>query len=374
MVYLDYAANHPADPAVVERFCKTELAFPGNPNSAHPAGLAAAEELRRVTAGAAALLGADPAELIFTSGATESNNLAIKGTALAARHQGKHILSTQLEHPSVGGSLTALQEKGYEIDLVPIRRDGTVDTEAMADLLREDTVLVAVSAVDSELGVIQPLEEIKALVSRAPNCHLHVDLTQAVGRIPISLAGIDTAALAAHKFGGLNGSGLLFKRAGLVIQPLFHGGASLSLYRSGTPALALASALECALDLALSQREARFAHVAALNARLRKALAAYPRVRINSPPGAVPHILNLSVPGIRGSRFQQTLAQRGVCVSVKSACSADALPSKAVFAVSRDRKTALASWRVSLSHLTTPADIDAFLEAFDACYHTLQQE
>ena len=232
MIYLDYAANHPADPGVVERFCRTELAFPGNPNSAHPAGRAAREELDRITASIAALLGAEPEEVIYTSGATESNNLAIKGLAQASRHVGRHILSTQLEHSSVGGSLTALQNQDYEIDLLDVDRRGQVDLEQFRDLLRKDTVLLSLSAVDSELGTVQPLEEVREILKEYPNCRLHVDATQAVGRIPVRFTGCDTMSLALHKIGGLNGSGLLLKRKGLVLEPLLHGGTSTTIYLS----------------------------------------------------------------------------------------------------------------------------------------------
>ena len=371
MIYLDYAANHPADPGVVERFCRTELAFPGNPNSAHPAGRAAREELDRITASIAALLGAEPEEVIYTSGATESNNLAIKGLAQASRHVGRHILSTQLEHSSVGGSLTALQNQGYEIDLLDVDRRGQVDLEQLRDLLRKDSVLLSLSAVDSELGTVQPLEEVREILKEYPNCRLHVDATQAVGRIPVRFTGCDTMSLALHKIGGLNGSGLLLKRKGLVLEPLLHGGTSTTIYRSGTPTLALAAAAEEALRRAAGEREERTARVSALRRRLEDGLKQYPQVRINSPAGEVPHILNLSVAGVRGSRFQQALSGRGVCVSVKSACSSDGLPSKAVFAVSRDRKNALSSWRISLSHLTTEEEIDQFLTIFDACCREL---
>ena len=150
MIYLDYSANTPADPAVLEAFYQTERIF--TPNSPHPAGQAAQAEMSRVTASIAELLGIDPAEIIYTSGASESNNLAIKGIVQASRHIGRHIISTALEHSSVGGTLSALQQQGCEIDLVDIARDGTIDLEQLRDLLRKDTVLVSVCAVDSELG------------------------------------------------------------------------------------------------------------------------------------------------------------------------------------------------------------------------------
>ena len=371
MIYLDYSANTPVDEAVLERFCAVERSCPGNPNSVHAAGKAAREEMARVTEQIAALTGASPAEVIFTSGATEANNLAIKGIAQASRHIGKHIISTPLEHSSVSGSLTALQEQGYEIDLVDIRQDGTVDLEHLKDLLRPDTICVAVTLVDSELGVVQPVKEISELLQAWPNCHLHVDATQAVGKIPVSFEGVDTMSLTAHKFYGLNGIGLLLKRRKLALEPLIHGGESTTIYRSGTPTVALAASLETSLEAAVGELPARTARVKEANAFLRDALSRYPKVHINSPENAIPHILNLSVENVKGTVFQRELDAEGVCVSVKSACSSDGLPSRAVFAVSRDRRNALSSWRISLSHLTTQEELNGFLRAFDACYTRL---
>lgn len=371
MIYLDYSANTPVDPAVLEAFCQTEQTYMGNPNSVHCAGRAARQELDRVTDSIAGLLGVEPAEIIYTSGASESNNLAIKGIAQASRHMGRHIISTALEHASVGGSLTALQQLGYEVDLVDILRDGTIDLEQLRDLLRRDTILVSFCAVDSELGTVQPIRQIAELLKDFPNCRFHVDATQAVGKTPLILDGVDTMSIAPHKFYGLNGSGLLLKRKGLVIEPQIHGGSSTTLYRSGTPALALAVSIEKALNLALTYQQERIRYVRSLNEDLRSALLRYPAVRINSPAGAVPHILNLSVQGVKGTAFQQALSERGVCVSVKSACSTEGTPSKAVFAVSRDRKNALSSWRISLSHLTTRKELEAFVQIFDQCYGSL---
>lgn len=371
MIYLDYSANTPADPDVLAAFCKAEQTFIGNPNSVHRAGREAQRELTRITNSISGMLGVDPAEIIYTSGASESNNLAIKGIAQAYRHTGRHIISTALEHASVGGSLTALQQQGYEVDLVDILRDGTIDFEQLQDLLRKDTILVCVSAVDSELGTVQPIRQIVQILKDFPNCRLHVDATQAVGKTELVIDGVDTMSFAPHKFYGLNGSVLLLRKKGLIIEPQIHGGTSTSLYRSGTPALALAASIEKALQLALNHREEKACYVRSLNDELRAALLRYPKVRINSPAGAVPHILNLSVDGVKGAVFQRTLSEQGICVSVKSACSTEGMPSKAVFAVSRDRKNALSSWRISLSHLTTRAEIDEFLRIFDQCYQSL---
>ena len=371
MIYLDYSANTPVDARVLEQFCAVERRCIGNANSHHQAGSAAKAEIDAATIKIASLLGVQPAEIIYTSGASEANNFALKGLARLSRHVGRHIISTPLEHSSVSGTLTALQEQGYEIDLLDVKQDGTVDLEHLKDLLRPDTICVAVTLVDSELGVVQPVQEIAAILKAYPHCHLHVDATQAVGKIPVSFEGVDTMSLTAHKFYGLNGIGLLIKRRNLALEPLIHGGESTTIYRSGTPTVALASSLACALDLAVTDLPGRVGHVAKLNAELRAALSTYPLVRINSPEHAIPHVLNLSVRNVKGTVFQRELDAKGVCVSVKSACSSDGLPSRAVFAVSRDRRNALSSWRISLSHLTTEDEIKAFLQAFDVCYREL---
>ena len=371
MIYLDYSANTPVDARVLEQFCAVERRCIGNANSHHQAGSAAKAEIDAATIKIASLLGVQPAEIIYTSGASEANNFALKGLARLSRYAGRHIISTPLEHSSVSGTLTALQEQGYEIDLLDVKQDGTVDLEHLKDLLRPDTICVAVTLVDSELGVVQPVQEIAAILKAYPHCHLHVDATQAVGKIPVSFEGVDTMSLTAHKFYGLNGIGLLVKRRNLALEPLIHGGESTTIYRSGTPTVALASSLACALDLAVIDLPNRVDHVAKLNAELRAALSTYPLVRINSPEHAIPHVLNLSVQNVKGTVFQRELDAKGVCISVKSACSSDGLPSRAVFAVSRDRRNALSSWRISLSHLTTEEEIKAFLQAFDVCYREL---
>ena len=166
MIYLDYSANTPADQAVLAVFLEAEQAYIGNPNATHPVGRTAKAGMDRATASIAAMLGVKQEEIIYTSGASESNNLALKGIAQASRHLGRHIISTALEHSSVGGTLSHLQQQGWEIDLLDITRDCTVDLEHLKELLRKDTVLVAVSAVDSELGTIQPIREISEIIKK----------------------------------------------------------------------------------------------------------------------------------------------------------------------------------------------------------------
>lgn len=220
MIDLDYTANTPVDERVLARFCETERLCIGNANSRHAAGRQAAEILHASLRHMAQMLGAKETEIIQTSGASESNNTAIKGILRASRHVGRHVITTPLEHASVSGCLTAMQEQGAQIDVVSIDRQGRVNLEELAELLRRDTVLVTISAVDSELGVVQPVREIARMLEAYPHCRLHVDATQAVGKIPISFQYADTMSLAAHKFYGLNGVGLLLRREDVGMEPL----------------------------------------------------------------------------------------------------------------------------------------------------------
>lgn len=368
MIYLDYSANTPVDPKVLDAYTRAAIAFPGNANSGHSAGRAAAAEMNRAISGIAAQIDVSPDEIILTSGASESNNLAIKGTARVSRHIGRHMVSTALEHSSVSGTLTALKDRGWEIDLADIGEDGKIDLQELEELPRDDTVLVAVSAVDSELGTVQPVEEIAEILKQYPDCRLHVDATQAIGKLPMEevrriVAAADLVSFTPHKFYGLLGCGVLVKKKGVVLEPLIHGGASTTVYRSGTPDTAAACALEKALALAAEKEAERITGVRALNAYLRGKLGDISSVRINSPENAVPHILNLSVRGVKGDDMQKVLDDAGICVSVKSACSVRGTPSRAVYAVSHDRRRAMESWRISLSHLTTREELDCLIKA-----------
>ena len=363
MIYLDYTADTPVDERVLQKYTETSRELFANPNSAHSEGRAAKAVIDNALSDIAKLLGIQPNELIFTSGASEANNLAVKGLAFTNRRKGKHIISTFLEHSSVSGALTFLQEQGYEIDLVNILPNGKVDLNNLRNLLRPDTILCAVCAVDSELGTVQPTDEIAVILKDHPDCRLHIDATQAIGKIPFSFAGADTVSFAPHKFYGLKGCGVLYKRDGCVLEPLIHGGASTTIYRSGTPDTAAIAALSTALNIAVNEQKERYDYVRALNERVRAELAKMPKIRINSPADAVPHILNISVSGIKGEEMRKLLDERGICVSVKSACSVPNTPSRPVFAVSHDRKNALSSWRLSLSHLTNEDEIGEFLKA-----------
>ena len=174
MIYLDYTANTPVEPQILEAFCEAERRFVGNANARHGMGQETAEAIARATTVCAELLGVQPEKVIFNSGASEGNNTAIMGISHASRHVGRHIITTPLEHASVSGCLTALQERGWEIDVLDVNRDGTIDLRQLRDWIRKDTVLVTLCAVDSELGVVQPVEEASAIVRAHSSCCLHV--------------------------------------------------------------------------------------------------------------------------------------------------------------------------------------------------------
>lgn len=371
MIYLDYAANTPIDNEVMNCFVEESNHYIANPNSTHAMGREAKDRLEDITKQIAELLGVKTSEIIYTSGASEANNLAIKGLVQAYKHNGKHIISTCLEHPSVSGALTYLQTLGYEIDLVDITSDGLVDLSHLKELLREDTVLVSICTVDSELGVKQPIDEIGKMLMDYPNCYFHTDATQAVGKIPVSFEYLDCMTFTPHKFFGLNGCGVLIKKEYIILAPLIHGGASTTIYRSGTPALGMAASIWMALQLSLLYQEQRYHYVRNLNEELKKHLLQYKKVRINSTEYSVPHILNISVQGVKAGLFRDALEQEGICISIKSACSVAGSPSRPVYAVSKDKKNALCSWRISISHLTTLEEIIKFLDAFKRCYEKL---
>lgn len=368
MVYLDYCANTPVNKEVLDLYCELEELYPGNANAGYRIGREASCLIDKARNGIASLLKTLPEELIFCSGASEANNTAIKGYCHAKRHFGKHIITNPLEHPSISAPLTFLQNNGYRIDMLKIDRDGKIDLDHLRSLLKEDTILLTLCAVDSEVGTVQPVREAIGILKDHPNCRLLVDATQAVGKIDIDLDGIDLWTCSAHKFYGLNGSGLLVKKKEILLEPLIHGGSSTTIYRSGTPTLALNCALEKALHKAISLREMRYERVADLNRRLRVFFNQYPKVAINSPESGIPHILNVSVEGMKGNQIQRLLDERDICVSVKTACSIEGLPSRPVLAMTGDRKRALSSWRISLSHLTTDGEIEEFETAFDEIY------
>ena len=369
-IYLDYAANTPVDKEVLDTFNEATLKYFANPNSTHSLGVETNKKIEEETSRIMQMFKIeanlnDDMEIIYTSGSSESNNLALKGVAQTYKENGKHIISTFLEHSSVSSPLTYLKEQGYEIDIVNITRDGKIDIEHLKSLLRNDTILVSVCYVDSEVGTVQPIHEIAEILKQYSNCFLHLDCTQAVGKVQMNLEDVDLISFAPHKFNGLNGFGALLKRKDIALEPLINGGASTTIYRSGTPVIGQICALDKALQITFDNFEQRYKYVKSLNEKLRQAFAKYKNVKINTIFGENPFILNLSVLGTKAIELKNKLEEYGICVSIKSACTVTITPSRIVLSMTHDRKRALASWRISLSHLVTEEEINEFLEIFD---------
>lgn len=371
MIYLDYSATTPINKEVLASFAKASLEFIGNPNSLHKLGVNARHLIDNATNQIADIMGVKSEEIIYTSGSSESNNTAIKGIALKYQNRGKHIITTKLEHSSVIAPINYLQENGFEVDFVNLDKNGLVDINHLKSLLRDDTILVSISSVNSEIGILQPIDEIGKLLNSYPKCFFHVDMTQSVGKVKVSLENVDLASFSAHKFYGPKGIGVLIKKENVSLEPLIHGGKSTTKFRSGTPALPLIVALAKALRLAYNDLNNKYHYVESLNKTIKAKLSQYPDVYINSNNYAIPHILNLSIIGVKPETMLHALEEKDIYISTQSACSSGGT-SLAVLSVTNDSKKAQSSIRVSLSSLTTSDEIETFLKVFDECYRHLK--
>ena len=371
MIYLDYSATTPVDKRVLDTFNKVCLEYPGNSNSLHSLGVKSKELEEYVTSRIADILKVKPTEIIYTSSSSESNNTAIKGICFKYKNRGKHIITTSLEHSSVIAPLNYLTKEGFEVDFVNLKEDGTIDLEHLKSLMRDDTLLVSISYVDSELGVVQPINEISKIVKKNPKTFFHVDCTQAVGKINVDLSNIDLASISAHKFYGLKGVSLLIKKENIVIEPLIHGGKSTTVYRSGTPALPLYASMMKALELIIPNIDKNTKYISKLNKKIIDKLSTYENVYINSTNKSIVNTINISIKGIKPETFIHALEEYEIYVSTKSACSKADSMSNSVYAVTKDKERASNTIRISLSYLTTEEEIDKFLEVFDKCYNHL---
>lgn len=372
MLYLDYATNCPVHKEVLDTFYSTSIKYIGNPNSSHKLGKEAKSIIHKANVQISNILNIKQTEIIYTSGATESNNLAIKGVANYYKNRGKHIITTNLEHPSVLAPIQYLKEQGFEVDKIEILDNGLINLQHLKSLLREDTILVSICYVDSEIGNKQEIEHIAKILKDYPNCVFHCDASQAIGKIRVNLDNIDLISLTAHKFFGLNGIGMLLKKENIMLEQLIHGGSNVTMFRSGTPCVALIDSTVTALKIANKNLDINLSYVEKLNFRLKQELSKYQNVFINSNDNAIPFILNFSIKGIKAVLIAEELEKYDIYISTKSACSSSKIISRAVYALTKDRKLASSSIRVSLSHLTTEDDICYFLKYFKNCYDKLR--
>ncbi len=360
MIYLDYSATTPVNEDVLNTYVLTTKQYIGNPNSLHKLGFEAKKLIDAATNQVASILKVNPNEIIYTSGSSESNNLAIKG--ICAKHTGKHIITTELEHSSVSETVKYMQSLGYDVSYVKLDSNGLVDLIDLEKIIREDTVLVSVSAVNSEVGVVQDIEAIGRVVKRHPKVFFHSDMTQCIGKMKVDLSMVDLASVSAQKFYGMKGIGCLIKKNKIDIEPLIHGGKSTTVFRAGTPATPLIASFSKALRLAYQDFEVKNEHVVQLHKYLINKLKDL-NIEVNSNEFCLPYIVNVSLPGIKPETMLHALEQEEIYISTQTACSTGNY-SLAVLAVTNDIVKASHSIRISLSYLTTFDELDKFISVF----------
>ncbi len=365
MIYLDYAASTPVDDEVLNEFIRVSKEYYANPNSNHTLGMKAKMVIDEATKNIAKLLNVKENEIIYTSGSSESNNLVIKGVCERYKSRGKHILISSLEHNSIVSSCTYLQELGFEVEIIPVDKYGIINIDELKKMLRDDTILVSITSVDSELGIREPIEEIASILKEYPNCFFHTDASQAIGKVNIDYSDVDLITITPHKFYGLSGVGILVKRDNVFLKPQINGGKSSTIYRSGTPDTALIASASIALKKSLENMEERRISVIDKNKKIVEYLKGKKDVTINSNDNSIPYIINFSVQNRKSNDLQKKLNDLEIYVSTKTSCCPIETPSKLVYAVTKNKGLASSSIRFSLSHLTTNAEIDKFIEVMN---------
>lgn len=371
MIYLDYSATTPVLKEVLDSYNKVTIDYFGNPNSLHSLGVKSRELLNSATKQISNIFKIKEEEIIYTSGSTEANNLALIGTALAHGKRGSHIVVSKLEHESIYGICNYLESIGFYIDYVKNTADGVIDLDDLKGLVNENTILVSICAVNSELGIRQPLKTIKQVINKEnPNTIFHSDMTQAVGKIPINLGDVDMASMSGHKIYGPKGIGMLYKKIGINIKPILYG--SNKDIRPGTPALPLIVSFSKALRIANSDLDKKENTIKKHNDKICEFLSGYPKILINKTPYSIPNILNISLMNIKPETFIHALEKHDVYVSSNTACSSGKI-SSAVLGVYGDKKRALTTIRISLSYMTTNEEINEFINIFESVYNKLME-
>ena len=369
MVYLDYSATTPVNEEVLDTYCKVCREFIGNPNSLHSLGVKAKNLIDASTKQIADILGVKESEIIYTSGASEANNAAIKGVCFKYSSRGKHIITTELEHSSIIAPLNYLTSLGYEVDFVKLDENGLVDLNDLERLIREDTILVSIASVNSEVGIRQDLKKISDVIRKHPKIIFHSDVTQSIGKEKIDLSLVDLASMSCQKFYGMKGIGALIKKEKLVIEPLIHGGKSTTVFRSGTPATPLIASFAKALRLVYEDFDSKTKKLQELKTYLLEKLKDIDVV-INSNEYCLPNMVNISLKGIKSEVMLHALEEKEIFISTQTACSTGNY-SKAVYAVTHDKDRASSSMRISLSFLTTKEEVDFFAKSLKECIERL---
>lgn len=369
MVYLDYSATTPVLPEVLDSYIKVNNEYWGNPNSLHKFGTKAKELMEVATKQVCDILKIKTTEAVFTSGATEANNLAIVGTALARGKKGSRIIVSKLEHDSIYNICNYLEKNGFIIDYVGNDTEGVIDFEDLKRLITADTILVSIGAVNSEIGIRQPLKTIRQIINKENASVLfHSDMTQAIGKVPINMSDVDLASMSSHKIYGPKGIGLLYKKEGVRIKPIMYG--ANNEFRPGTPPVPLIVTFAKALRIAVTDLAKKEEKVTKLNEKICTVIRKYPAILINKTKYSIPHILNLSLMNIKPETFIHAMEKHEIYLGSNTACSSGKI-SAAVMGIYKDKKRAATTIRVSLSSLTKNDEISVFLNVFDGIYNKL---
>ena len=367
--YLDHAATTFVFPEVKDIMGKVMTEDFGNPSSLHRKGIEAERYVREARDTIAASLKVDPQEIIFTSGGTESNNLALIGGAMAHRRTGNHIITTQIEHASVANPITQLEKQGFRVTRLPVDEEGVVLLSALKEALCPETILVSVMAVNNEIGSVQPLSEIGKMVHGFnPDILFHVDAIQAFGKMEIRprKEDIDLLSVSGHKIHGPKGSGFLYVRKNARILPILFGGGQQQGMRSGTENVPAIAGLGEAVRLIYQDHDKKVEKLFALKKKLAEGLAGLPGVKLNgpAPEKGAPHIVSASIQGVRAEVLLHALEEKGVYVSSGSACSSNhPVYSATLQAIGVPKELLDCTVRFSLSVFTTEEEIDLALSA-----------
>ncbi|MFC0557950.1 cysteine desulfurase family protein [Halalkalibacter alkalisediminis] len=361
MIYLDNSATTKPFKEVVDAYAAVASNFFGNPSSLHSLGMQAEGLMTESRNRIADLLHVKNTEIVFTSGGTEGNNIAIKGAARAKQKRGKHLITTQVEHASVEEAFGQLEQEGYEITYLPVDQNGRVSVEQVEAEIRSDTTLISIIHVNNETGTIQPIEDIGKMLIRYPQIYFHVDHVQGISKVPLNFrqARIDLCTCSAHKFHGMKGNGFLFVREGIQVESLFQGGDQENGLRAGTENVAGIVGMAKALRMTKA-KESKINDLVALKEQFIEQLKTIEGVWINSPTHAsAPHIVNFSIPGTKPEVIVQSLTTKKIYVSTKSACSSKlSAPSRVLSVMGLEHDRANSGVRVSFSFDTTADELN----------------
>lgn len=373
MIYFDNSATTAIDPQALDTYIKTSQRIMGNPSSLHELGNQAKRLLEQARKQIAASLAVSEKEIFFTSGGTEGDNWVVKGTALEKREFGNHIIISSVEHPAIKESAKQLAQLGFEISEVPVDEKGIVEVSALSELIKKDTILVSIMAVNNEVGAIQPIEEISALLEQFPKIHFHVDAVQAITKLELAdwlTDRVDFATFSAHKFHGPKGVGFIFWREGRKLAPLLTGGGQEKNYRSSTENVPAIVAMAKALRLANERAIVKKNQLPRLKEALVSALKGYRKVTVFSEgPEYAPHILCFALRGIRGEVLVHAFEEKQIFISTTSACSSrNKLTSSTLYAMGVEENLATCAVRISLDEQNTMAEVEQFMIIFNQLY------